>query len=392
MTANSLIKDLERARKMYEDLARPFPTSWIDEMRLAGTVADELMRVRSSCETSVFQAERLLAGIPPSENLIRVAEGLRVGQELGRVLTQIGRPLSMDVLESTASLGRMAEQIAGIRVDALANVQSLSASIASMIGPVSRALEMSLAGQAAVAAIQPPHIGSLVGLGLRERVRLETSFGRQTKAFTALQAAVEPVAVSRLPELSVLTQLPAAQVFTYADVIRVTSEAAEEDTETLIALRAEIAGEITDVLPRLLQPINPQLVKMWLGARESLRSRNPDRARHVIVSLRTLFDHVFWALAPDADVSAWTKDPQHYHEGRLTRNARVLYICRSINYGPFTDYVKKSVAALLEFYKLFGGGTHAAEDRFTEEQLSVMLTHAEGYVRFLVEASRSRSA
>lgn len=48
--------------------------------------------------------------------------------------------------------------------------------------------------------------------------------------------------------------------------------------------------------------------------------------------------------------------------------------------------MKKSVAALIEFYGLLRG-THSLEDRFTDEQLTAVLNHAEGHLRFLIEIS-----
>lgn len=394
MTLNSkLLRDIESAQRIQRELKQTplgYP-SWVDEMVRRERALDYLKNLQPLWKTPIFHGIDIQKSFLPP-NLGQVLEGFSIGQERARILAEVRGPsaLSDSILGSSTALNRIAEQLAAVKVSPV-GVGLLNSSSISMHNAVTRALDLSLAGETAFAALDPERLGGRFAVSSMACHRLELRFQRQVGAFAALQSGIEGDILDFTAHLPVLTKLPATGLFTHADVLRVTSEPEGEEDEPT-TLRAEVAGEIADALPLLLEGLDSRLVKMWLGARDSMRSGNPDRVRHVIVSLRTLFDHVFWTLAPDGAVTTWTQDPQDYHNGRLTRSARVRYICRTVNYGPLTSYVKKSIAALLEFYDLFGGGTHGADDRFTDEQLSVILTHAEGHLRFLIEVSRSKSA
>jgi hypothetical protein len=150
-------------------------------------------------------------------------------------------------------------------------------------------------------------------------------------------------------------------------------------------VRREIQAETNDKLADLLARLNEGLVTLWDGARLSLNSDNPERARHTAVSLRELFTHVLHALAPDAEVKNWTNNPKHYHNKRPTRKARLLYICREINYGPFTDFIEADINSTLKFLDLFQEGTHKIVIEYQERQLRAMLVRMESTLRFLLE-------
>lgn len=132
-------------------------------------------------------------------------------------------------------------------------------------------LDLSLAGQAAIAAILSSQIGALAGLNHRGRLRLEGRFARQSEAFAVLQRAVESDAVDRMAALPILTQLPAVQIFTHANIIRVLS-VDEEEQDADAQTRLDVAGEIRDALPHLLEAVDSRLVKMWMGAREAVNT------------------------------------------------------------------------------------------------------------------------
>jgi hypothetical protein len=111
--------------------------------------------------------------------------------------------------------------------------------------------------------------------------------------------------------------------------------------------------------------------------------------RHASVSLRELATHVLHRLAPDDEILAWSEDPNHYHNGRPTRQARVLYACRHVNYGPYGKYLKKSVNATVAFFDALNG-LHDVRPDVCDFQLRLMLTDAIGILRFLLRTAKHR--
>ena len=110
---------------------------------------------------------------------------------------------------------------------------------------------------------------------------------------------------------------------------------AGDDTSTETAIIKEGDGGLSS----LLGDMDPDLVPIYTGALESLDGSNPDRERHVLTSLRTLWDDVFRMMAPDSEVTAWAEaqalpSEEYFHEGRPTRRARLAYVLRDVNSAP----------------------------------------------------------
>ncbi len=190
------------------------------------------------------------------------------------------------------------------------------------------------------------------------------------------------------PELS---RLPAIEYFSGADLLEAISveESEVEASEEKQQLREAILAESGDAIRSQLISIDADLVSLWEGAIYSLNSNNPDRVRHTATSLRELFTQVLHRLAPDKEVQKWSMAPEHYDDkGRPTRRARLLYICREINHGPFSTFVEKDVNAVLEFIQLFQRGTHEVVISYTQAQLIALKVRMESVIRFLIEISR----
>jgi hypothetical protein len=139
----------------------------------------------------------------------------------------------------------------------------------------------------------------------------------------------------------------------------------------------------------LLSDLDPNLLIPFAGARDAIRSTNPDHVRHFSISLRELFTQVLHRLAPDNAVKSWTSNPDHYAEGRPTRKARLLYVCRKINHGDFSAFLEDDVSAVLKFLNLFHGGAHNVRSDLSPEQLHAMFVRMKGVLQFLLEIRRS---
>lgn len=183
---------------------------------------------------------------------------------------------------------------------------------------------------------------------------------------------------------------PPIEILTSARILDCLSEPILDEfyPEVEREIEFDLEDEIEASIDELLTDLNPDLRVMWVGAREALRSENPDRSRHVAFSLRELITHTLHALAPDDAIQNWTNDQSLFHNGRPTRKARVLYICREINHGPFTSFIRADVKASIEFISLFQRG-HELAISFSEKQLETLVTRTEAFLRLLILAHRT---
>ena len=131
------------------------------------------------------------------------------------------------------------------------------------------------------------------------------------------------------------------------------------------------------------------MLNLLNGARQSLQSDNPDRARHVTTSVRELFTHILHGLAPDDEIRKWTTDESHFYNNRPTRRARLLYICREFSCDPLTKFVEDDVRAALTLIGSLNAGTHVVESKLTYPQLEAVVYRVESLALFLLKISRN---
>lgn len=175
----------------------------------------------------------------------------------------------------------------------------------------------------------------------------------------------------------------------------------------LAAHQAEVLTSDADVLPEdekllvKLQPLQPafrdilasvdvDLLKLYEGAREAISSKNPDRVRHASISLRELITHIIHKLAPDHELLEWNRDASNLKDGRPTRKGRLLFICKGINNGPFTEFVHKDVSAALAFFDVFQNLTHVIESSCSEKQMDALLIRTEALLWYLIKVSQEK--
>ncbi|MDO8473039.1 MAG: hypothetical protein Q7T05_04395 [Dehalococcoidia bacterium] len=197
-----------------------------------------------------------------------------------------------------------------------------------------------------------------------------------------------------------LTYLPAfallgatREVFStgYAlDSICVPEKRVRQKDESEVQFLAEVRQETSGCIG-LLQSIDPVLARLYVGAHDALHSGNAERARHVLSSLRELWNHFLRRLAPDEHVLAWVprNDKDLLHEGRPTRRARVMYICRSLNHEPLTDFVVQDTRALVKLVDVFNR-VHELEPGLTDEQLRVLLLRTDSWLTYILQVWEGR--
>ncbi len=189
---------------------------------------------------------------------------------------------------------------------------------------------------------------------------------------------------------SYVTEFPPLEVHYHAEVVAgVWSEEEEpedEGTDTN-SLRLQLAEETEEKLISVLEERNPAFLQMWRGAREARLSDNPDRVRHFVVSQRELTMHLLHTLAPDERVKEWSEEPEDFHNDRPTRGARLRFIYRAIDRGPFRSFVKKDVRAHLEVLEILQQGTHKLNHDFAEEHLDALQRRVDNLILFLLSIS-----
>ena len=140
-------------------------------------------------------------------------------------------------------------------------------------------------------------------------------------------------------------------------------------------------------LCELLPQLDPSLLILYQGAITSLDSNNPDKQRHVAVSLRELFTHILHTLSPENKFKEWNNDPNNLKDGRPTRKGRLLYIYRNINFPPFNQFIKRDVEAVLSFLDLLQTCTHKIKEPFSEQQSRAILSRMESIIYFIIKTN-----
>lgn len=202
-----------------------------------------------------------------------------------------------------------------------------------------------------------------------------------------------------LREISDITRLPAfvlpgatREIYTTSfalETLRPWDDWDEDEAETEIQLVAEAELETSGCIA-LLQQVDPELARPYIGARDALYGNNADRARHILSSLRELWNHLLRRLAPDDLVATWipgvSNQKDLLHEGKPTRRARVLYVCRELNNDPLTDFLIHDTRALVKLIELFNR-VHELETELTDEQLRAILLKTDSWLMYILQIS-----
>lgn len=242
--------------------------------------------------------------------------------------------------------------------------------------------------QASLARIPWDQVGRVIELSSKMQSTIIKSFGNFSAAYFKLFDKLESEPTSILTFPPTLSRLPAVEFYNGVSVIDSISVAHETNIEferENALIIDETREETDDRLVHLLNKLNPELIVLLQGARLSLTSTNPDRVRHFATSLRELFTHVLHTLAPDHEINLWSTSPKHFDNGKPTRRARLLYVCRALNQNVFSEFVEKDIVSLLAFLQLFQQGTHEVTTQFSDLQLRMMLLRMESAILFLLE-------
>lgn len=234
---------------------------------------------------------------------------------------------------------------------------------------------------------------------------IRSRFQIEMPVITGLESSIAHLAASygglaeSLREISDITRLPAfvlpgatREIYTTSfalETLRPWDERDEDEAETEIQFVAEAELETSGCIA-LLQQVDPGLARPYIGARDALYGNNADRARHILSSLRELWNHLLRRLAPDDLVAAWipgvSNQKDLLHDGKPTRRARVLYVCRELNNEPLTDFLMHDTRALVKLIELFNR-VHELETALTDEQLRAILIRTDSWLMYILQIS-----
>ena len=107
-----------------------------------------------------------------------------------------------------------------------------------------------------------------------------------------------------------------------------------------------------------------------------------------LARLRELWNHLLRRLAPDDLVTVWilgiASQKDLLHEGKPTRRARVLYICRDLNNDPLTEFLTHDTRAFVKLLDLFNR-VHELETELTDEQLRAILLKSNSWLMYILQ-------
>lgn len=250
-------------------------------------------------------------------------------------------------------------------------------------------LSASLAAQFKLSELQKFPLGSAINAA----ASLQDSLRLNLDSFTANYRLLvdftnhQPITEVLKPDI---IQYPSHEVYREAELLEQITvpedEQAVSDKYEVIPIPEERSledwlGEINSGFPSLLQ-----------GARAVLNTDNPDRARHVTVSLRELIGHILHQFAPNDEIKTWSTNSSDYDdEGKPTRRARLLYICREINFDPLSDFVDADVKSVLTLIKVLNAETHVIPCRLTYQQLQALIDRTESCLLFLLRLNSTNN-
>ena len=231
---------------------------------------------------------------------------------------------------------------------------------------------------------------------IRSRFQIEMPVISELENSIANAAASYGSLAESMREISDITCLPTfvlsgatREIYTTSFALKILHpyDRDEQEAETEIQLVAEAELETSGCIA-LLQQVDPELARPYIGARDALYGNNADRARHILSSLRELWNHLLRRLAPDESVVAWipgiANQKNLLHEGKPTRRARVLYVCRELNNGPLTEFLMHDTQALVKLIELFNR-VHELEAELTDEQLRAILLKTDSWLMYILQ-------
>ena len=282
---------------------------------------DSLMRSSYAASDLAFYQDftRQIESSPARSLAVQVAEaGTTAAQGYkdltARMDTLMGRSLGADVAEVAAGVRRENEALIA-KMHVGNDLTELAAGFEDQVRQTSALLSAGLEIDR-TASLNRMIRSSLVDIDWT-RLHGAFLFGEELARLTAdLTSAYRELALEPLAneQLFTMHRLPAVELYAHASLLRSLGHSGaaapaqqEEDEEEAeeSRLHEEIQSGSRANLYRLLAEYHPDLLELWLGAREALSNKH-DAVRKYCSSQRALLKRLLLTAAPDSEVKAWT--------------------------------------------------------------------------------------
>ena len=345
----------------------------------------------------IEQMERTLE--PIRRQQLEITRALEMAGAATRIQEIVGANQHwQDLIKQATATSRIAESISAAHQSWLDTIKPIQHDF-SHISQLQASAKLALCDTSLRLAATERLMAGIDFEAIRSRFQIEMP------VISGLESSIAHVAASygnlaeSLREISDITRLPAfvlpgatREIYTTSfalETLRPWDERDEDEAETEIQFVAEAELETSGCIA-LLQQIDPGLARPYIGARDALYANNADRARHILSSLRELWNHLLRRLAPDDLVAAWipgvSNQKDLLHDGKPTRRARVLYVCRDLNNDPLTDFLMHDTRALVKMIELFNR-VHELETALTDEQLRAILLRTDSWLMYILQIS-----
>ncbi len=381
-TVSQLIRQSVEANRLVSD------SGITDAFKKFSEQTKEMSRLisASGLDNTVSQLARQFVGVNRLVSDSGITDAFKKFSEQTK---EMSRLISASGLDSTVSqLARQSvEANRLVSASGIADIKSQLATTSSL----ARALNIESLTQLSLNRLKLEGLGKSFLIPKTVKASILANFNQFSNSYSSLVRSRDDISWGDLPRELTIEQ-PALEILESTIFLESISDPTlDEQFETEKDLsREEILAEIGGVEGLLLE-IDKDLVTMWRGALEALESGHEDYARHCSVSLRELLTHVIHKLSPDVEVQRWATDPNLFYEGRPTRKARLLFVCRAVNHDVFADFINKDIAATIEFFTLFQRGTHQITIPYTHKQLLTLKNKVESTINFLIQTHRLNS-
>ena len=380
-----------------------------DVMQSIAKTMDDLYRRNSAIASSALKSYETASqaarqAIAFSMPIVHVADFNRVIADLAESVISPNLAAVNEALKpANIAIGRLLELNRNIGVAAASDLYpimssewreqiSAIASLPNVIEPIEFALSSHLFNMSELSVLAQSIVADLDFGASADLLQLRDSLADLTGAYSGVMEHFgrHPSELAALPPYA--SRLPAVEYFNEASLLSSIAASGEpipyHEKQRNIA-QESIQLETRDRLSEQLFLVDKNLLALWQGAEEAVTSKNPDRARHAIISLRELTTHLLGTLAPDKEIEKWKSQescPDYYTDkGRPTRKARLFFICRKMNHAPLDTFLIADIDAILKFIDLFNKGTHEVPTEIDAADLPLILTRAEGMFRFVLE-------
>lgn len=348
-------------------------------------IRDDLIK---DCVTSLYLPDTSIISSLKSE-FDRIKEQYSSNQ-IYNLLDQTNISMEALALEQS-SIAKISEEASSINkwmkeIDSIKHLSSLEETLKlATRGHIDSIVQTSLLAQKNLLSLDFERLRNSIIYENNDLTRAIASFTNLTGEYNNLINSFNTKKFDILDFPPFVSGLPPIEMLTSSELVNTISRDETEDyVEKDDLFKNEIKEDVESSLEELLAYIDPKIKILWRGAKKALSSNNPDKKRHVVVSLREMLTHILHGISPDEELKKWTSDPNHFHNGRPTRKARLLFVCREINNGPFGQFMQIDVESHIKFIDLFQRGTHEIDIKYTNQQVRALLVRTEALARFLL--------